>query len=204
MFLVGVVLCALMGAELGAVLTGALRLGTGVGVVLFVVGLNLAPWTGLVGGALLAAGSRRGRPGEGPAAFRTAPARIESVQAGGEAPDLTLRLDLTVAPEGAPAYRVHARTVVNIMDLDDFKAGRIVQVDHDPARPWDVRVRRRPDAAGATLIALAKFDRAPEQSRATPPPRTGTGRARRVGGYAVLAGFLVSLWPLLTLWGPQL
>ena len=69
-------------------------------------------------------------------------ARIESSRAVGEGPEIPLQLDLTVAPTGRSAYRAHATAVVNLMDLEDYRTGRTVVVDHDPERPWDVRVRR--------------------------------------------------------------
>ncbi|MFD9127335.1 hypothetical protein ACFV0G_21665, partial [Kitasatospora sp. NPDC059571] len=161
MFRAGLVLCVLLGAETGAVLVGALGLGHGRGVALFVIGLNLAPWTGLLGFGLLY-GSRRRRL-EAARAGRVQPAvaRIESVRAVGEGPEVPLQLDLSVAPEGRPEYRATARAVANVMALDEYRAGRRLLVEYLAVQPAHVRVRGR---------------------RGGGPARPGGGAARGGGG----------------------
>ncbi|MFD0632801.1 hypothetical protein ACFQ9X_15635 [Catenulispora yoronensis] len=62
LFWLGLVLWVLAGGELGAVAVGATKLGSpdASGVVEFVVGINLVPWTGLAGiGALLGGQHKR-------------------------------------------------------------------------------------------------------------------------------------------------
>lgn len=199
MFWFGLALCLLLGGEVGTVLAGAVDLDHGIGVTFFVVGVNLVPWTAIAGFGLLygGLGRRRGLGGSGPT--EAAAARIESAKATGDGPDLPLRLDLTVAPGNRSAFRVEARTVVNLMDLDDFRVGRVVVVDYEPARPWRVRVRRHPGAEWAARIETLQIDSAPAETRQTEPPGTGRGTART--GLAVAAlGLLLSLWPFWPIW----
>ncbi|SEK36174.1 hypothetical protein [Streptacidiphilus jiangxiensis] len=172
MFWIGVVLWCLVGGELGAMAHGATQLDSGSGVVEFVLGINLAPWTAIVAAALLKAGSRRraGLDAKGPTE-RTL-ARVESSRAVSEGPDHLLRLDLTVAPEGRPAYRVDAHARVNVMDLARWEAGRTVVVDHYTEHPWRVTPQVNPDGAWADRAEAARIDSAPEASRQSEPPAT--------------------------------
>ncbi|MEV7177483.1 hypothetical protein [Kitasatospora sp. NPDC093679] len=198
MYWVGLALCVLFGGELGAVAAGI----ADTGVPLIVIGANLAPWTAMLGFALLLAGRRRRQEAvAGPVRTEAAMARIESSRAVGEGPEIPLQLDLTVAPTGRSAYRAHATAVVNLMDLEDYRAGRTVVVDHDPERPWDVRVRRRPGAEFAGRIALAKIDTAPVETRRSAPARTREAGGIRLGLLAALAGALLSLVPFHGLYG---
>ncbi|MGF1424930.1 hypothetical protein [Kitasatospora sp. LaBMicrA B282] len=206
MYWAGLLLCALLGGEVGGMLTGFFVSDTGLSITLIVVGANLAPWTGIGGFALLFRGRQRraalraraaGEPAEPPRP-EPALARIESARATGEGPDIPLRLDLTVAPDGRPGYRAEATVVVNLMDLDDFRTGRIIVVDHDPVRPWNVQVRRNPGAAFAGRIALTKIDSAPPETRQTAPAvsiglRGADGAGLRLGLLAAAGGLLLSL-----------
>ncbi|MFD7901788.1 hypothetical protein ACFV4F_06365 [Kitasatospora sp. NPDC059722] len=201
MYWAGLLLCVLLGGEIGAIVAGIAADDVGTTVTLTVVGANLVPWTALGAIALLVAGSRRrAAAGTEPPRLEPAMARIEASRATGEGPDIPLRLDLTVAPTGGRAYRADATVVVNLMDLDDFRVGRTVVVDHDPARPWDVRVRRRPGAEFAGRVALTKIDTAPPETRQSAPRVSaaagGRGaRAARFGLMATGVGALLSLVP---------
>jgi hypothetical protein len=198
----GVVLALLMGAGLGAVLTGAMQLGSGHGVALFVIGVNAVPWVGIVAFALLAAAERRRVAGKGSGRTERAPARIESSAAVGEGPNLPLRLDLTVAPETGPAFRVEAHAAVNIMDLDRFRAGGTVLVEYDPERRWDVRVRHQTGGDRAGRLALVKIDSVPPAARVT-RPAAERRRTVRLGLLCGAVGFAASLplwWALRSPW----
>ncbi|RKE21771.1 hypothetical protein [Streptomyces sp. TLI_171] len=185
MFWIGLVLFVVVGGELGAVVSGATRLGDG-GVGRFVIGVNLVPWTGLVAGAMVFAG-RRSRAGlqvvQGP--MSPALARVEAARATGDGPEHLVHLDLTVAPKGRGAYRVNAVARVNVMDLSEYRAGRTLDVSHDPERPWRVTVPGR--QTGAVQVPL---DTAPESTRETAPkPVPASARGPLLGCLlAVLAG----------------
>ncbi|MGW4805942.1 hypothetical protein [Kitasatospora sp. NPDC004272] len=166
MFWVGLLLFVVVGGELGAVVQGATELGDedGGGIARFVVGINLVPWTTLLAGALVYGGRRRQAGLHVKGATVPAPARIEDVRATGDGPDHRLELDLTVAPKGRPAYRVHGRARVNVMHLQEFAAGGTLDVSYDPERPWRVEVPERcPERDRVPL------DTAPESSRVREP-----------------------------------
>ncbi|GAA2040382.1 hypothetical protein GCM10009839_48170 [Catenulispora yoronensis] len=190
----GLVLWVLAGGELGAVAVGATKLGSpdASGVVEFVVGINLVPWTGLAGiGALLGGQHKRlGLSAAGPT--EAAAARIESSRAVGEGPNFPVELDLTVAPEGKRAFRTNARPSVNLMDLDRYREGRNVVVDYDPHRPWEVTVRADPGAEWVERIALAAIDTAPEESRPKKPVHPATKRTKWYALASTAVGF--ALW----------
>ncbi|PBC66118.1 hypothetical protein BX265_8562 [Streptomyces sp. TLI_235] len=201
MYWAGLLLCALLGVELGGIAAGIADSH----VPLIVISSNLAPWTAIGGFTLLAGGRRRRvEAALGPVRLETAMARIESSRAVGEGPDIPLQLDLTVAPTGRPAYRANATAVVNLMDLDEFRVGRTVVVDHDPERPWNVRVRRQPGAEFAGRVALAKIDTAPVETRRNAPSladrKGGRPSGVTTGLLAVLAGALLSPVPFHGLW----
>ncbi|MEY9877200.1 hypothetical protein ABH931_006724 [Streptacidiphilus sp. MAP12-33] len=194
MFWIGVVLWCLVGGELGALTHGATNLGSGGGVVEFVLGINLVPWTALVAGGLLKAGSRRraGLDVKGPT--ERALARVESSRAVSEGPDHLLRLDLTVVPEGRPGYRVDAHARVNVMDLAHWEAGRTVVVDYDTTHPWRVTPLVHPDGAWTGRAALARIDSAPTTSRVSEPP-AGRGSLRVYWLLPLLVGAAAYLLP---------
>ncbi|GAA1217488.1 hypothetical protein GCM10009665_04180 [Kitasatospora nipponensis] len=198
MFGIGLLLCVLLGVEIGGVVAGIPGLGSG-DVALFVIGVNLVPWTAIAGLGLLYGGLRRRRGLDRPGPTRAAPAKVESSRAVSEGPDPRLLLDLTVAPADRPAYRVEVRVTVNIMDLDDFRAGRIVLVDYEPDRPWRVTARPRRDSEWTDRVLLAKIDSAPPETRLREPVRVG-GSATRFAVPAVAAGILLSLGPLWSSW----
>ena len=206
MFWFGLLLCALLGVDLGGTVAGAIHLtdDTGHGVALFVVCVNLVPWTGIGSIALLTlAGRRAARAAEAARpplpALRPVLARIEASRALGDGPDLPLFLSLTVAPDGAPGYRADIHATVNLMDMDDYKAGRIVVAAHDPDRPWRVALEPRPSAEWRARAALAKIDSAPVSTLAArplpvwPPGERAPRSAARPGLYAVLLGLAASV-----------
>ncbi|MFJ3793224.1 hypothetical protein [Kitasatospora sp. NPDC090091] len=207
MYWVGLLLCVLLGGELGAIVAGIFASDVGWSVSLIVIGANLAPWTAMAGFALLLRGRRRPsvlaeKPE--PPRLETAVARIEASRAVGEGPDIPLSLDLTVAPTGRSAYRADATAVVNLMDLDHFRVGRTIVVDHDPARLWDVRVHPRQGGEFAGRTSLTKIDTAPPETRQSAPARptaadlTRRGGALRPGLLATAAGALLSVLPFHT------
>ncbi|BAJ31433.1 MULTISPECIES: hypothetical protein [Kitasatospora] len=167
MFWVGLLLFVVVGGELGAVVRGAGSLGNddGSGVVQFVIGVNAVPWTALLAAAVTYGGRRRQFGLDRKSPLSPALARIEDAEATGEGPDHRLKLDLTVAPEGRPAYRAHATAKVNVMHLREFEAGRTLGVSYDPERPWRIQAPSRCADSGA----LIPLDTAPESSRVTEP-----------------------------------
>ncbi|WP_052441067.1 hypothetical protein [Streptacidiphilus anmyonensis] len=193
MYWVGLLLCVVLGVEAGGIVAGVLAADTGWSVTLIVVGANLAPWTGIAAFGLLLAGRRRRHTSTAavePPRWETVMARIESVRAVGDGPDVPLRLDLTVAPDGRPGCRVDASAVVNLMDLDDFRVGRTVVVDQDAAHPWEVRVHPRPPAGFAAHVAQARIDSAPSETRLTAPAPSSPPAGHGWGG--VRAGLLAA------------
>lgn len=184
----GMVLCALFGVELGGVAAGAIHLTGPDGnmITLFVVCINLAPWTGLAGiGLLVNAGRRVDRKTEEPylplPPLQPVLAKIEASRAVGEGPDIPLRLDLTIAPDGSSGYRVEADVTVNLMDLDNYRVGRTVVAAYDPERPWRVEIpRTAPSFDWADRAANAAIDSAPIENRVTKPrPNTALVRKAR-------------------------
>ncbi|MFC8716409.1 hypothetical protein [Kitasatospora sp. NPDC057198] len=166
MFWVGLLLFVVVGGELGAVVQAVTRLGDEDGGVIaqFVIGFNLVPWTALLAGTLLYGGRRRQAGLHVKGTLVPALARIEDVRATDDAPDHRLELDLTVAPKGGPAYRVHGSARVNVMHFHEFAAGRTLDVTHDPERPWRVEVPARCPQRGQVPL-----DSAPESSRVHEP-----------------------------------
>ncbi|WP_052434536.1 hypothetical protein [Streptacidiphilus melanogenes] len=194
-----------LGVEVGGLVAGILAEDTSWSVVLTVVSANLAPWTGIGAFALLFAGRRRRlatvTAAVEPPRWETVMARIESVRAVGDGPDVPLRLDLTVAPEGRSGCRVETTAVVNLMDLDDFRVGRTIVVDHDGAHPWEVRVHPRPPAGFAGQVTSTRIDSAPPETRVSAPARSLPASARqgwggaRAGILAAALGLALSAFP---------
>lgn len=172
MFWVGLLLFAVVGGETAALVSGASMLGgDGDGVARFVVAVNLLPWTLGLASLLVWQGRRRrlGLAEKGP--MSPALARVESAEATGEGPNHRMRLDLTVAPKGRAAYRVHATAGVNVMHLQDFRAGRTLDVEYDPERPWRVRVPGQQD--GTVQVPLDSAAEATREAEPKGPPAYG-------------------------------
>jgi hypothetical protein len=206
MFWFGLLLCALFGVELGGTAAGAIHLADGAAgeISLFVISINLAPWTGLGGFGLLAGARHRAARAheaatDGPLpALQPVLARIETARAVGEGPDIPLRLGLTISPDDRPGYRVDVGATVNLMDMHDYRVGRILVAAYDPDRPWRVQILP-PPADWAARAASAEIDSAPLSTLTVKPlpvpaEAVGTRRRRfRPGLYATAVGLLASV-----------
>ncbi|MGW2278248.1 hypothetical protein [Streptomyces sp. NPDC001770] len=182
---------------LGALVGGALTALT-VGVMLKDVALFCFGLGGLVAGVLLVAVPARVRRSRTPVpAPRVALARIEHRRAThGEFADVPVRFDLTVAPDDAPAYRVHVHEQINLADLSDYPEGRVVVVTYAAAQPWGVELDRRPTEEWARRAADARIDTAPEHTRVKSDGAGWSGCV--VLPLGVLAGAALALLPY---WG---
>ncbi|GAA4367371.1 hypothetical protein GCM10023088_15060 [Actinomadura verrucosospora] len=149
---------------------------------LFVTGLAVPAVYGLL--VFLAGAPRRLR--EASVAPCTALAVIESREAvKGEETDVPVRFDLTVAPDGAPAYRVEIRQDVHIADLPDYRPQSVVVVEYAPDRPWQVRIVKRPTPEWEERAAGARIDSAPGPAVVSDPPEGAAA------GFATLFGLLL-------------
>ncbi|OKJ13673.1 hypothetical protein [Kitasatospora sp. CB01950] len=127
---------------------------------------------------------------------RTALAMIESREAvAGEATEVPVRFDLTVAPDDGPAYRVAIRQGVHLSELPDYRPRGIVVVEYEPERPWKVRIVTRPTPAWEERAADAHLDSAPG------PAMTGDARKGCVGGVLTVLGLLFGAASVLLLSG---
>ncbi|GHB08075.1 hypothetical protein ACIQRS_29780 [Streptomyces termitum] len=180
------------GRLLREVLTGA---AVGGAVAAFVVGcvleraslVVLGPLLGAAYGLLLLA-TRPRRRREAAVAPRTALARIEALEAaGGEATDMPTRFELSVVPDGAPAFRVEIRQEVHVAELADLRAGGAVVVTYPPDRPERIRIVRRPTPEWEERAAGASLDPAPG------PLLGGEAAGYREEGYLVLLGLLLGV-----------
>ncbi|MFF9346266.1 hypothetical protein [Streptomyces sp. NPDC014734] len=125
---------------------------------LIVTGLVLPTVYGIL--FFLATLPRRAR--EAAVAPRTALAVIESLEAvGGETSDVPVRFELSVAPDGAPAFRVEIRQDVNLVELPDYRPRGVVVVEYPPDRPWKTRIVKRPTPQWEERAAGARVDSVP-------------------------------------------
>ncbi|EGX57279.1 hypothetical protein SZN_23586 [Streptomyces zinciresistens K42] len=137
---------------------------------LFVAGLVLPALCGLL--FFLAGRPRRIR--EAAAVPRTALAVVESLQAvRGEASDIPVRFELSVAPDDGPSYRVEITQDFNLVDLPDYRPRGVVVVQYPPDRPWRVRIVKRPTPQWEERAAAARLDSAPATVTVTAPPEGG-------------------------------
>ncbi|MFJ6657623.1 hypothetical protein ACIQNG_14805 [Streptomyces sp. NPDC091377] len=182
----GFVTAGVTGATLAA-----LVLGTVVeNVPLFVAGLVLP----LAYGALLVVAGKPARAREAAVERRTTLARVESVRAVGEgAGDVPVRFDLTVVPDDGRPYRVAIREQVNLVDLPDYRPGRIVVVEYAPERLWRVALVRRPSAEWEERAAGAGIDSAPESEWVREPSRGGVFWPVGIAGFVVGAAVVIGL-----------
>ncbi|MBD0692776.1 hypothetical protein [Streptomyces sp. CBMA123] len=149
---------------------------------LIVLGLALPTAYGLV--LLLATRPRRAR--EAAVVPRTALGLIEGLEAvGSEGSDVPVRFELTVAPDGEPAFRVEIRQDVNLVELSDFRPRGVVVVEYPPDRPWKGRIVRRPTPEWEERAAGACLDSAPGPAMKSESPK---GCA---GGLLTLLGLLL-------------
>lgn len=187
----GFVTGGVIGASLTAFISGCV-----VGEVsLIVLGLALPSAYGLV--FLLATSPRRAR--EAAVVPRTALAVIESLEAvGGEASDVPVRFELSVAPDDAPAFRVEIRQDVNLVELADYRPRGIVVVEYPPDRPWKTRIVRRPTPDWEERAAGARVDSAPGPAMRSDSPE---GCAP---GFVTLLGLLLGAAAVLVLFRADL
>ncbi|MFD5463699.1 hypothetical protein ACFWIQ_12890 [Kitasatospora sp. NPDC127059] len=178
----GLALGVLTGGVIGASLA-ALIGGCAVGrASLIVLGVALPAAYGLV--LLLAA--LPGRAREAAVVPRTALALIEGLEAvGGAGSDVPVRFELTVAPDGAPAFRVEIRQDVNLVELSDFRPRGIVVVEYPPDRPWKGRIVRRPTPEWEQRALGVRLDSAPG------PALKDEGPEGCAGGLLTLLGLLL-------------
>lgn len=145
---------AVIGASLTAFIGGCVVERTP----LIVTGLALPAAYGLL--FLLATLPHRAR--EAAVVPRTALAAIESLEAfRGEASDVPVRFELSVAPDDTPAFRVEIRQDVNLVELPDYRRRSIVVVEYPPDRPWKTRIVKRPTPEWEDRAALAQLDSVP-------------------------------------------
>ncbi|MGW2542098.1 hypothetical protein ACWC5I_14805 [Kitasatospora sp. NPDC001574] len=168
---------------------------TGVSLAAVVVGIVLGSVPLIVGGACLlavyvlirylAGMPRRARDAAVPPCL--ALAMIESREAvRGEASDMPVRFDLTVAPDDASAYRVEFTQDINVAYLPDYRPRGILVVQYPPDRPLKVRIVKRPTPEWEARVAAARLDSAPGPARASDPAE-GAG-ATAVGFLGLLLG----------------
>ncbi|MER8237131.1 hypothetical protein [Streptomyces sp. NPDC094049] len=148
----------LVGGVAGASLT-ALVSGFVVGVTpLVVTGLVLPALSGLL--FFLVTRPRVAR--EAAEVPRTALAAIEDLEASrGEASDVPVRFELSVAPDGAAPFRVEIRQDVHLSELPGYRPRGVVVVEYPPERPWKTRIVRRPTPRWEERAAVARVDPAP-------------------------------------------
>ncbi|MFJ6572123.1 hypothetical protein ACIQNU_32440 [Streptomyces sp. NPDC091292] len=143
-----------IGASLAAFVVGTLIES----VPLCVGGVGLLLAYGLI--AFLASVPRRFR--EAGVVPCTALAVVESLEAVGSdaTSDVAVRFDVTVAPDGARAYRVAFTQDINLADLPGYRRGGVVVVQYPPDRPWRVRIVKRPAPEWEERVAGARIDSA--------------------------------------------
>lgn len=195
----GVFWCCVAGAAFAAFVVGfpISFSGNGWGGAYIAVGINVCWLSALVGYGLLAArGARTGqRVLSGTEVRRTALAKIETSYATGEAPSFSIRMGLTIAPDGVPAFRADARASVNLMDVDAYKIGKLLVVTYDETKPWRVTVLTDPRPEWSLRVARGAVDSAPPETRVEEPRAAVVERRRwgRVGTASMFVGFVVGM-----------
>jgi len=191
----GLSLGFMTGAVIGASLTAFIG-GCVIGrTPLIVTGLVLPASYGLL--LLLATLPRRAR--EAAVVPRTALAVIESREAfRGEASDVPVRFELSVAPDDTPAFRVEIRQDVNLVELPDYRPRGIVVVEYPPDRPWKTRIVKRPTPEWEDRAAVAQVDSVPG------PAMTSQSPEGCFGGLLTLLGLLLGTAAVLLLFRADL
>ncbi|MFF2080126.1 hypothetical protein ACFVXG_35875 [Kitasatospora sp. NPDC058162] len=180
-----------IGASLAAFISGCV-IGK---VPLIVLGLALPAAYGLA--VFLATLPRRAR--EAAVVPCTALALIEGLEAvGGEASDVPVRFELSVVPDGAPAFRVGIRQEINLVELPDYRPRGVVVVEYPPDRPWKARIVKRPTPEWERRAAGARLDSVPG-----PASREEDSLGCAVGLLAVL-GLLLGAAAVLLLFRTEL
>jgi hypothetical protein len=196
----GLFLCFVAGVAFAAFVVGfpIAFSGDGLAGAYIAIGIN-ACWLSAAGGyGMLAARAARTEQHAvaGTEVRRTALAKIETSQASGEAPTFSIRMGLTIAPDGLPAFRADAIAHVNLMDVDAYKVGRLLVVSYDETRPWRVTVETSPTPEWSSRATRGAVDSAPPEARVEAPPavvaaRRRWGRAGTVSMFLGIAGGLV-------------
>lgn len=195
----GVFWCFVAGVAFAAFVVGfpIAFSGDGLGGAYIAVGINVCWLSALGGYGLLAA--RAARTGQralsGAEVWRTALAKIETSQATGEAPTFSVRMGLTIAADGVPAFRADATAAVNLMDVDAYKVGKLLVVTYDELKPWRVTVLTNPTPEWSHRVAHDAVDSAPSETRVEEPRAAVVERRRwgRVGTASLFVGFVVGL-----------
>lgn len=186
-FLTGGVVGASLTAFIGGCVTGRAPL--------IVTGLVLPTVYGLA--YFLGTLPRRAR--RAAVAPRTALARIEALEATpGDTSDLTVRFELSVVPDGAPAFRVEMRQDVNKAELPGYRARGVVVAEYPPDRPWKTRIVERPTPWWEERAAGAEVDSVPGPVLGKETP---SGAA---GGLLTLVGLLLGVAAVLLLFRADL
>lgn len=166
------------------------------------VGVNVWWLSALVGYGLLAARAARTqqRASARTEQLRTALARIETSRASGEAPKFLIRMGLTIAAEGVPAFRADTTIGANLMDVDAYRVGKLLVVTYDETRPWRVTVVKNPTPEWSDRAAHGAVDSAPLETRVEEPRAAVAERRRwaRAGSASMLAGTVFGLALLIT------
>ncbi|MGW7547271.1 hypothetical protein ACWGKQ_40165 [Streptomyces sp. NPDC054770] len=158
---------------------------------LVVTGVALPVGYGLL--VLLAGAPRRAR--EAAVAPVTALAMIESLRAiGDESSDVTVRFDLTVAPDDGPAFRVVIAEGINLVELPDYRPRGVLVVQYPPDRPWRVRIVKRPTPEWEVRAAGARLDSAPGSTLVRKPSDGGGGAFLTLLGLLLGAAVVVLLF----------
>ena len=195
----GVFWCFVAGVAFAAFVVGfpITFSGDGVGGAYIAVGVNVCWLTALAGYGLLATRAARSeqRILSGTEVRRTALAKIETSQASGEAPTFSIRMGLTIAADGVPAFRADATAAVNLMDVDAYKVGKLLVVTFDETKPWRVAVVTNPTPEWSHRAAHDAVDSAPQETRVEEPRAAVVRRRRwgRVGTTSMFVGFVVGL-----------
>ncbi|MFE4513572.1 hypothetical protein ACFRMQ_05125 [Kitasatospora sp. NPDC056783] len=187
----------------GAVLGGSLA-ALVVGIALadrpLIVAALIAP---CAHGLLLLFAARRRRAREEADAPRTALALVEALHPD-QVPtsDVPVRFELTVVPDGQPAFRVAFTQDINVVDLPDYRPGGVLVVRYPPERPWRVRIVKRPTPVWEERALGARIDSVPGAADVTEPPRgAGAGLLGVLG--LLLAATAVVLAFRADLFAPQ-
>lgn len=185
----------LTGAVIGGSLAALVVAAVIEHVPLFVAGLTLPLGYGLL---VLAAGAPR-RAREASIVPRQAVAVIESRRAtGGEASDVLVHFDVTVAPDDTPPYRVEFVDHVNLVDLPAYRPQRTIVVRYPPDQPWRVKLVKRPTPEWEGRAAAARIDPVPGPALTEAPDSSAVGwvgfLALLLGAAAVVFLFRVELF----------
>ncbi|MER7674534.1 hypothetical protein ABTY61_39565 [Kitasatospora sp. NPDC096128] len=130
---------------------------------------------------------------------RTALALIEGLEAvGGEASDVPVRFELSVVPDGAPAFRVRIRQEINLVELPDYRPRGVVVVEYPPDRPWKARIVKRPTPEWERRVAGARLDSVPG------PASREEGSSGCAGGLLTVLGLLLGAAVVLLLFRTEL